>query len=95
MSKNSNQETEAYNNHLAFSQTLLADQYKCTKYTEHELINWVSGDPPGYIAGAENNLITSGGASSGTSSAFSTGTTAIQPSQTNSITPDTPMYVGR
>jgi hypothetical protein len=39
-------ETEAYNNHVAFSQTLLADQYTCTRYPEHALINWIHGDPP-------------------------------------------------
>ena len=48
MEKNANEETEAYNNHLAFSQSLLADQYKCTKFPEHVLINWISGDPPAY-----------------------------------------------
>lgn len=46
MSKDSLLETEAYNNHLAFSQTLLADQYKCTKFPEHVLINWFAGEPP-------------------------------------------------
>jgi len=50
MSKDSSLETEAYNNHVAFSQSLLADQFKCTKVPEHALINWFSGDPP-------NNLI--------------------------------------
>lgn len=40
-------ETEAYNNHVTFSQSLLADQYNCTKYPEHAaLISWYSGDPP-------------------------------------------------
>lgn len=39
MSKDANQETEAYNNHLAFSKSLL-DQFKCTKFTEHSLIYW-------------------------------------------------------
>lgn len=46
MSKNINQETESYNNHLAFSQSLIADQFKCTKYAEHDMINWFIGDPP-------------------------------------------------
>lgn len=54
LSKNSNQETEAYNNHLAFSQTLLADQYKCTKFAEHNLINWFADDPPGFETIATN-----------------------------------------
>lgn len=45
MSKDGPQETEAYNNHLAFSQRLLAE-YQCTKYPEHSLINWISGEPP-------------------------------------------------
>lgn len=41
MSQDSLLETEAYNNHLAFSQSLLQDQYTCTKYPEHTaLINW-------------------------------------------------------
>lgn len=57
MSKNTNQETEAYNNHLAFSQTLLADQYKCTKFAEHNLIHWTSGDPPGYVPEATTSTI--------------------------------------
>lgn len=39
-------ENEAYNNHLNFSQNLIADQLKCTKFPEHTLINWVQGDPP-------------------------------------------------
>lgn len=46
MSQEVHQESEAYNNHVTFSQTLLADQYKCTKFPEHALINWVGGDPP-------------------------------------------------
>lgn len=48
MSKDVNQETEALNNHVAFSQSLLADQLKCTQSSEHALINWLSGDPPGF-----------------------------------------------
>lgn len=46
MSQEVIQEKEALNNHLSFSQTLLADQYKCIKYPEHGLINWFSGEPP-------------------------------------------------
>lgn len=46
MSRNTAQEEGAYKNHLAFSQTLLADQYKCTKFAEHSLINWFAGEPP-------------------------------------------------
>lgn len=45
MSKDANLETEAYNNHLAFSKSLL-DQFKCTKFTEHSLIYWYSDDAP-------------------------------------------------
>lgn len=49
MSKDMHQETEAYNNHVAFSQTLLADQYNCTKSSEHSLLlNWFAADPPIY-----------------------------------------------
>lgn len=44
MSKNSLLETEAYNNHLAFSQTLLTEQYHCTKYPEHNLVFWFGGN---------------------------------------------------
>lgn len=50
MSRNTLQEKDAYNNHLAFSQTLLADQYKCTKFAEHSLINWFVGEPPAFPA---------------------------------------------
>lgn len=39
-------ETEAYNNHCNFSQNLIADQLKCTKFPEHTLISWIQGDPP-------------------------------------------------
>ncbi|XP_055694674.1 MAU2 chromatid cohesion factor homolog [Lutzomyia longipalpis] len=46
MSRDTILESEAYNNHLAFSQTLLADHYKCTKSSEHNLINWFTGLPP-------------------------------------------------
>lgn len=56
MSRNSNQETDAYNNHLAFSQTLLADQYKCTTYPEHVLINWYSGEPPSFASSGEQTI---------------------------------------
>lgn len=49
MSQEVHQETEAYNNHVAFSQTLLADQYNCTQSREHAiLLNWFAGDPPAY-----------------------------------------------
>lgn len=49
MSQEVHQETEAYNNHVAFSQTLLADQYNCTQSPEHAiLLNWFSCDPPTY-----------------------------------------------
>lgn len=48
MSKDVNQETEALNNHVAFSQSLLADQLKCTQSSEHSLVNWLSGEPPGF-----------------------------------------------
>lgn len=41
MSKDSMLESEAYNNHLAFSQTLLAEQYQCTKFPEHSLVFWL------------------------------------------------------
>lgn len=44
MSKDSLLETEAYNNHLAFSQMLLAEQYQCTKFPEHNLVFWLGGD---------------------------------------------------
>lgn len=44
MSKDVNQETEALNNHVAFSQSLLADQVKCTQSPEHSLIHWLSTD---------------------------------------------------
>lgn len=50
MSKDVHQESEVYNNHVAFSQSLLADQYKCTQYAEHSLINWFSGEPPAFAA---------------------------------------------
>lgn len=43
MSKDSNLETEAYNNHQAFSQTLLSEQYQCTKFPEHNLVFWLGG----------------------------------------------------
>lgn len=46
MSKNPQQEKEALNNHIKFSQALLADQYKCSKYPENSLINWFMDDPP-------------------------------------------------
>ncbi|XP_059607881.1 MAU2 chromatid cohesion factor homolog [Phlebotomus argentipes] len=52
MSRDSILETEAYNNHLAFSQTLLADHYKCTKSQEHNLINWFTGLPPPSLPGS-------------------------------------------
>lgn len=45
MSKDSLLETEAYNNHLAFSQSLLAEQYQCTKFPEHNLVFWLGGGP--------------------------------------------------
>lgn len=61
MSRNSNQETDAYNNHLAFSQTLLADQYKCTTYPEHGLINWFSGDPPSFAAPIDSSAAAESG----------------------------------
>lgn len=57
MSKDTFQETDAYNNHVTFSHTLLADQYKCTKYPEHTLINWFSGDPPSYIETGINSCV--------------------------------------
>lgn len=50
MSKDASQETEAYNNHLAFSKSLL-DQFKCTKFTEHSLIYWYSDDAPTTVDG--------------------------------------------
>lgn len=46
MSKEAFSESEAHNNHIKFSNSLLADQYKCTKFPEHALINWFSNDPP-------------------------------------------------
>nr|XP_040222427.2 MAU2 chromatid cohesion factor homolog [Anopheles coluzzii] len=46
MLKEPTQEIEAYNNHVHFSQNLIADQLKCTKFPEHALINWFQGDPP-------------------------------------------------
>lgn len=46
MSKETFNESEAHNNHVSFSNSLLADQYKCTKFPEHALINWFVGDPP-------------------------------------------------
>lgn len=46
MSKETFSESEAHNNHVTFSNSLLADQYKCTKFPEHALINWFSNDPP-------------------------------------------------
>lgn len=66
LSKNSNQETEAYNNHLAFSQTLLNDQYKCTKFVENNLINWFADDSPGFVPSldASNNSVASAATSS-------------------------------
>lgn len=51
MSKDASQETEAYNNHLAFSKSLL-DQFKCTKFTEHSLIYWYSDDTPSIMDGS-------------------------------------------
>lgn len=46
ISKEAHQESEAYANHVNFSQSLLTDQYKCANMPEHALINWVNGDPP-------------------------------------------------
>lgn len=49
MSKEVHHENEAFNNHVAFSRTLLADQYNCTKLPEHAmLLNWLSNDQPNY-----------------------------------------------
>lgn len=49
MSKDVHQETEAYNNHVAFSRTLLADQYNCTNTPEHSLLlNWATNDHSSY-----------------------------------------------
>lgn len=58
MSQEIHQESEAYNNHVTFSQTLLQDQYKCTKYPEHALINWFSGEPPN-CSGLQPNALPS------------------------------------
>lgn len=47
MSQEVHQETEAYNNHVTYSQTQLNDQYSATQSPEHALlVNWFSGDPP-------------------------------------------------
>lgn len=49
MSQEVHQETEAYNNHVTYSQTQLADQYSATQSPEHALlVNWFSGDPPAF-----------------------------------------------
>lgn len=58
MSKDVNQETEALNNHVAFSQSLLADQVKCTQSSEHSLIHWLSGDPPGFQSTGDPSVLT-------------------------------------
>lgn len=39
-------EQEAYVQHQNYSQTLLNDQYKCSKMIEHSLLDWTSNDPP-------------------------------------------------
>lgn len=45
MSMDTTKENEAYQNHMKFSQSLLADQYQCTALTEHLLLlNWFGGN---------------------------------------------------
>lgn len=39
------QEREAFMQHQQYSQTLISDQYECTKLIEHNLLEWVSDDP--------------------------------------------------
>lgn len=47
MSQEVHQETEAYNNHVTYSQTLLSDQYSARQTPEHALlVNWFNGEPP-------------------------------------------------
>lgn len=55
MSQDTQNETEAHNNHLNFSKSLIDDQYKCSSYPEHSLIDWFSGDPPGFIENVQQN----------------------------------------
>lgn len=55
MSQDTQNETEAHNNHLNFSKSLIDDQYKCSSYPEHSLIDWFTGDPPGFIETAQQN----------------------------------------
>lgn len=55
MSQDTQNETEAHNNHLNFSKSLIDDQYKCSSFPEHSLIDWFSGDPPGFIENAQQN----------------------------------------
>lgn len=39
-------EQEAFMHHQNYSQTLINDQYKCSKMLEHSLLDWVSNEPP-------------------------------------------------
>lgn len=39
-------EQEAYMQHQNYSQSLINDQYKCSKSAEHSLLDWISNDPP-------------------------------------------------
>ena len=56
MLKDPQSEQEAYNNHLTFSQSLITDQYKCTKFPEHTLISWFNGDPPPPVFAQQEQL---------------------------------------
>lgn len=39
-------EREAYLQHQQYSQSLINDQYECIKLPEHNLIDWISNEPP-------------------------------------------------
>lgn len=39
-------EQEAFMHHQNYSQTLINDQYKCSKMVEHSLLDWISSEPP-------------------------------------------------
>lgn len=57
MSAEVHQETEAYNNHVTFSESLLNDQYNCAQTREHiALLNWSNGDPPTFAEVQQNTM---------------------------------------
>lgn len=46
-------EQEAFVQHQNYSQTLMNDQYKCSKMTEHALLDWISNEPVNTMAMVE------------------------------------------